>query len=149
MNYVRKVALYHNGPQHRAILMPWFSNFLRNSTNHFRMFLYLVTCFLSITVSLLYRLQAVSKIHVQIYPNIISEGRRNCSNQDKLFRAIGPSNLWPAQQRNPDSQETCYQIQTHEKMDCRKLSENLSHGIKIPRVNSIRITKSMNFTLIL
>ena len=40
-----------------AILMPQFSNFLRNPTIHFRMFSYLVTCFLSVTVSLLCRSQ--------------------------------------------------------------------------------------------
>ena len=38
----------------RAILMPWFPNFQRNLTTHFRMFLYLETCFLRVTVSLLY-----------------------------------------------------------------------------------------------
>ena len=41
------------------------------------MFLYLITCFLRVAVSLLYRLQAVSKIHVPIYPYLISEERRN------------------------------------------------------------------------
>ena len=40
------------------------------STIHFRMVLYLVTCFLRATVSLLCRLQAVSKIHVPIYSYI-------------------------------------------------------------------------------
>ena len=63
----------------RAILMTRFSNFLKNSIIHFRMSLYLETCFQKIAVSLLCRLQAVSKIHVPIYPYIISEGRRNCS----------------------------------------------------------------------
>ena len=52
----------------RAILMPWFPNFLKTSIMHFRMFLYLVTCFLRVTVSLLCWSQAVSKIHVRIYP---------------------------------------------------------------------------------
>ena len=61
-------------------------------------FLNLVRCFLRVTVSLLCRLQAVSKIDVSIFPNLINEGRRNCSA------------LWPVQQRNRDSQETCYQI---------------------------------------
>ena len=36
----------------RAILIPRFSNFLRNSRTHFRMFLYLKTCFLRVTVEL-------------------------------------------------------------------------------------------------
>ena len=61
------------------------------STIHFRMFLYLVTCFLRATVSLQCRLQAVSNIHVPIYPYLICEGRPNCSS------------LWLAQQRNHDS----------------------------------------------
>ena len=42
---------------------------------------------------------------VPIYPYLISEGRRN------------RSSLWPAQQRNRDSLETCCQLQTHEQMD--------------------------------
>ena len=53
---------------------------------------------LRVTVQLLCRLQAASKIPVPIYPNLISERRRNCST------------LRPAQQRNRDPQETCYQI---------------------------------------
>ena len=62
-----------------TITKPRFSNFLRHSIIHFYMFLYVVTCFLRVTVSLLCRLQAVSMIVVQIYPYLISEGRRNCS----------------------------------------------------------------------
>ena len=53
----------------------------------FRTFFYLVTCFLRVTVSLLCRLQAVSKIHVPIY--LISEGRLNCST------------LWPGTATKP------------------------------------------------
>ena len=79
----------------RAILMPRFSDFRRNSTIHFRIILYLETCFLRVMVSLLCRLQAVSKIHVPINPYLISEGRRNCST------------LRPAQKQNRDSHETC------------------------------------------
>ena len=71
----------------RAILMPRLSNFLRNSTMHFRVFLNLATCFLRVTVSLLCRLQAMPKIHILIYPYLISEERRKCLT------------LWPAQQR--------------------------------------------------
>ena len=63
----------------RAILMPRFSNFLKNSIIEFRMFLFFVICFLRVTVSLICQLQATSKIHVPIYPYLISEGRRNCS----------------------------------------------------------------------
>ena len=101
MDWARKITFDHNGHQHRiykikvnnckltdfvirieltrAILMQRFSNFQRNSTIHFCMFLYLVTYFRGVTVSLLCRLQAVSKIHVPIYPYLISEGRWNCS----------------------------------------------------------------------
>ena len=53
----------------RAILMPDF--FLRTSIIHFRMVLYLVTYLVRVTVSLLCRLQAESKIHVPIYPHPI------------------------------------------------------------------------------
>ena len=63
----------------RAILMSWLSNILRNSSIHFRMFLYLETCFIRVTVSLLCRLQDVSMTHVSIYHNLFSEWRRNCS----------------------------------------------------------------------
>ena len=76
-----------------AIVMTQFSNFLRNTTIYLCMFLYLETCFLIVTVSLLWWLQAVSKIHAPIYPYLISEGTRNCL----LVTA------WP---RNRDSQET-------------------------------------------
>ena len=41
------------------------------------MFLYLVTCLQRVTVSLLCRYQAISKIHIPIYPYLINEGRRN------------------------------------------------------------------------
>ena len=55
----------------RDILMPRFSHFLGNITINFLIFECLVTCFLRVTVSLLCRLQAVSKIHVPIYPFLI------------------------------------------------------------------------------
>ena len=61
----------------RAILVPRF--ILRNSTTNIHMFLYLVTCFLRVTVLLLCRLQAVSKIQAPIYPYLISEERWKCS----------------------------------------------------------------------
>ena len=51
--------------------MTRFSNFLKNYIINFRMFLYLETCFLRVTVSSLCRLQTVSKIHVTIYPYLI------------------------------------------------------------------------------
>ena len=46
-------------------------------TINFRMFLYLVTSFMRVTVKLLCRLHTVSKIHVLIYPYLISEGLDN------------------------------------------------------------------------
>ena len=46
--------------------MPGFSHFLGNGIINFRMFECLVTCFLRVTLSLLCRLQAVSKLHVPI-----------------------------------------------------------------------------------
>ena len=42
----------------QAILLPRLTDFLRNSTIHFRMCFYLLTCFLRVTVSLLCRSQA-------------------------------------------------------------------------------------------
>ena len=61
----------------RAILIPQHSDFLRNSTIQYSISLYLATCFVRVTVSLLWRSQAVSTIHFQISPYlIISEGSR-------------------------------------------------------------------------
>ena len=96
-NESKLIALVTRIELTRAILMLLFSDFLTNSTINFRLFLYLVKCLLRVTVSLLYRLQTVSKIHVPICTNLISEETRNCSS------------LYPAQQGNRDSQETCYQ----------------------------------------
>ena len=52
--------------------MPRFSNFLRNATIHFHMFLYLAACFLRVTVLLLCIFQALSTIHVPIIIPYIS-----------------------------------------------------------------------------
>ena len=52
----------------RAILMPQFSNSLRNSTIHFHMFLYLLTCFPRVAVSLLCRLEAYHRYMIQFIP---------------------------------------------------------------------------------
>ena len=89
------------------------------------MFLYLLTCFPS-HGSLLCRSQAVSKIHVPIYPHLISEGRRNWTS------------LWPAEQRDNDSRATCYQIQIHAKMNGWIFSENL----KIVAIKLLELTHS-------
>ena len=53
-----------------AILSPRLAGFQTNMTIHFRQFLYLITCYLRITVSLLCWSQTVPKIHVPIYPYI-------------------------------------------------------------------------------
>ena len=58
LDFVRRIKLT------RAILLLTRANFLRNSTIDFCIFLYLVTCFPRVTVSLLCRLQAVLKIQV-------------------------------------------------------------------------------------
>ena len=67
----------------RAILMPVFGfpTYLRNSTIHFVMFLYLVPCFLRVTGSLLCRLQAVSKINLPICLYLIALSE-NCRELD-------------------------------------------------------------------
>ena len=73
----------------RAILMTWFSNFLRNSTIHFRMSLYLVSCFLAeshgfVAVPVT---SCIKDACPNLYLYLVSEGRRNCLT------------LWPAQWR--------------------------------------------------
>ena len=127
----------------RAILMPRFSNFLRNSTIYFCMFLYLKTCFVRVTVSLLFQLQSVSKIHVPFYPYLISERRRNCSI------------LWPAQQSrsqeisgNINLRKHVTKYKTIRKRMVEFLKKFENRGIKIARVNSILITKIYQFTVI-
>ena len=52
-----------------SILWPRLSDFLINLSIYFHMLSYLVTCFPRVTVSLLCRSQAVSMIHVAIYPH--------------------------------------------------------------------------------
>ena len=108
----------------RIISMPRFSNFLSNSIIHFRMFLYLETCFLRATVSLLRRLQAVSKIQVPIYLYLISDRRRNCSA------------LWPAQQQNPDSQEHITKYKNMRKLMVEFLRKFENRDIKIVQLDS-------------
>ena len=119
----------------RTIFVPLFSNFLRNSTIHFRMFLYLETCFLRVTDLLLCRLQVVSEIHAPIYPYLISERRRNCST------------LWPAQQQNRDLRKHVTKHKNMWEWMVEFLRKFENRGIKIARVNSILITKSINLQL--
>ena len=124
----------------RAILMRRFSNLLRNSIINFRMFLYLETCFLRVTDSLLCRSQALSKIHVSIYPYLINEWRRNYLT------------LWPAQQWNCNSRNELPNIKT-----CENWLSNFSENLWIIALKLLLLTwflspKSINlqlFTLIL
>ena len=115
-----------------AILMPRFSHFLGNITINFRMFECLVTCFLGVTVSLLCRLQAVSKIHVPIYPCLIIS-------EDEINRPF-----------NRHSNETAtVRIHVTKDKHIRKrmlvfLGKFENRGIKIARVNSTHITKYIN-----
>ena len=55
----------------RALLMPRFTIFLKILIFNCRMFYYLKACFLRVTVSLLCWLQAVSKLHVLMYPYLV------------------------------------------------------------------------------
>ena len=100
----------------------------------------LVKCFLNVAVSFLCRLQAGSNIHVLIYSYLIGEKQNY-------------STLWPVQQRSRDSQVSAYKpIYTYnytKYQHIRKwmdefLRKNENRGIKIDRVNSIRITKSIH-----
>ena len=104
-----------------AILIPRFSNFQRNSTILVRMFLYLVTCFLSVAVSLQCRLQAVSKIRVPIYPCLISESKLNYST------------FWPAQQRNRDLMKHVTKYKNMRKWMVEFLWKFENRSIKIAR----------------
>ena len=90
-------------------------------------FLYLVSCFLSVTVSLQCRLQAVSMMHVTIYPFVIIEERRN-----RIDLVTGtPTKPYLSGNMLPN-------INT-----CENGWSNFSENLRIARVNSIRITKSI------
>ena len=113
--------------------MPGYSHFLGNRTINFRMFECLVTCSLRFTVLLLGRLHPVSKIHVPIYPClIIGEGRRNSSTFDRH------SNETATVRKHV----TKYKYMR--KLMLVFLGKFENRGIKIARVSSIRITKSIN-----
>ena len=116
----------------RAFLIPQFTTFLRNSLTYFLMFLYLVTCFLRVTVSLLCRLQAVSTKHVPIYPDLIGAGRRNCST------------LWPAQNETVTVRKHVTKYKHMRTWIIEFLIKLENRCIKITRVNSILVTKSTN-----
>ena len=75
-----------------------------------------------------------SKIYAPIYPLLINEGRWNCSN------------LWPHSNKtvNCDSGILLPNIKTCEN-GWSNFTEKLSCGDKIAWVNSIHITKSINF----
>ena len=97
VNNCKLIDLVIRIEQTRAILMSRFSNFLWKFDHPFSNVFIFGNTFLERHVFVAI-LQAVSKIHVPIYPYLISEARRNCST------------LWQAQQLNRDSQETCLQI---------------------------------------
>ena len=130
LNFVIRIALT------RAILMSRFSNFLRNSIIHFRMFLNFETCFLGVTVSLLSRLQAVSKIHVQIYPYLISDGKRNFSRP--CGRHVNET---------VTGRKHVTKIKNMRKWMVEFVRKFENRGIKIVPYNSILITKSINLQL--
>ena len=111
-------------------VMPRFSNFLRNSIIHFQMFSYLVTCFLSHGFVAI-RLQAVSKIHVPIYPYLISEG-------DEIIRPC-------YRHRNETAilRKHVTKFKYIRKWMVEFLSKFENRGNKIARVNSILITISI------
>ena len=93
--------------------------------------------FPSVTVSLLCLLQAVSKIHVPIYPYLISKG-------DEIVRLCN---------RRSNETVTLKKDVTKYKNMRKCIIEFLRkfeyRGIKIARVNSILITKSIDFTVII
>ena len=94
------------------------------------MFLYLETCFLRVTVSLICRLHAVSKIHVPIL--IIMKG-------DEIVR---PCDRHRNETMTLRKHVTKYKNMSKSMGEILRKFENRS--IKITRVNSIRITKSSN-----
>ena len=123
-----------------TILIPRFSHVLGNRTINIRLFECLVTSFLRVMVSLLCRLQAVSKIHVPIYPcQIISEERRNCST------------FWSAQKEKPRLSGNMlpkFNINTCEN-GCWYFSENLRivalKLFKLTRFASLNLSIHFNF----
>ena len=115
--------------------MPRFSNFLKNSSIHFRMFLYLVTCFLSVTVSVLCRLQSVSKIHVPIYPYLIS----------KCDEIVLPCDRHSNETVTLRKHVTKYKNMQKWMVEFLRKFEN--RGIKKARVNSIFLTKFIDLQL--
>ena len=117
-----------------VILMLRFSIFFLNWI-HFRM--YLETYFLRVTVSLLCRLRAVSKIHVPLYPYIIGKWRRNCSTL--CWHSIETVTLRQHISKYKNFWKWMVEFLI-------KKFEN--HAIIIGRDNSILITKIYQFTVI-
>ena len=117
----------------RAILKPRFSHFLGNITINFRLFECLVTCFLRVTVSLLCRLQTISKIHVQIYPClIISEGDEIVQPFDRHINETAIVRIHVTKYKHIQKLMLVY------------LEKFENRGIKIARVNSTHTTKNIN-----
>ena len=96
------------------------------------MCLYSITRFLRVTVSLLCRLQAVSMIHVPIYPYLISEKRRK----------VRPCDWHSNETATLRKHVTKYKHIRKWMVEFLKKFEN--RGIKIARANSIPIKKSIN-----
>ena len=135
-NYCKSIDLVIRIELTQAILMPRFSNFLRNSTVHFLMFLCLETCFPRVTDLLLWRLQAVSKIHVPFLSRNLIMWR-----ETKLFDLVTGTATKPRLGKHV----TKYENKWKWMVEFLRKFEN--RGIKIGIVNSICITKSINLQL--
>ena len=112
----------------RANFMPRLSNFLRNSTIHFRMFLDLK----HVSWESRFRWYACNKLY-RIY---MLQLQRNWST------------LWPAQQRKHDSQKHVININT-----CENWWSNFSKSLRIVALKLLKLTKfaspNQSITLIL
>ena len=98
------------------------------------MFLYLVICFLRVAVSSLCRSQAVSNIHVPIYPHI------QLVKEDEIVRACDRLNS-----KTVTSRKHVTKYINMRKWMVEFLRKSDSRDDKIARVNPISITKSINF----
>ena len=120
--------------------MPRSSYFLRNSIIHFSMFLYLVTCFLRVTVSLCH-LEAASKI-------LVSNLKLSLSN---YIHAVNRYEIVRSCNRHSNETVTLRKHVTKYKNMQKLIVEFFrkfeNGGIKIDGVNSILITKSVDFQL--
>ena len=115
-------------------MLPRFINLQSYSNIHFRMFLYLVTCFLGVTVSLLCLLQVVSKL--------------TCMFQFISIQFVKGDEIVRPCDRNRNETETLREHDTKYKTIQKWIAQFpikfQNRGIKIAQVNSILITKSIN-----